>query len=105
MPAVTTPAKKRTLGQMIRRLLLIDLFKGLALTFRYNARALYEPRDGGNPLQAIYTEQYPKEVAGVAERFRGRARAECRAHGLPRGQMGLRNLRSTDRPARRVRRR
>ena len=74
MPAVKTPAKKRTLGQLLRRLLLIDLFKGLALTFRYSARALYEPRDGGNPLQAIYTEQYPQEPARVSERFRGAPR-------------------------------
>src|ERR1043166_6000303 len=74
MAAATTPAKRRTLGQIIRRLLLIDLFKGLALTFPSDARALYEPRDGGNPLQAIYTEQYPKELARVSERFRGAPR-------------------------------
>ena len=53
MPAVKTTAAKRTLGQLIRRLLLFDLFKGLMVTFRYNVRALYEPRDGGNPNQAL----------------------------------------------------
>src|SRR5687768_18531687 len=74
MPAVKTQAPKRTIGQLIRRLLLLDLFKGLALTFKYNVRALYEPRDGGNPNQAIYTEQYPLEAARVSERFRGAPR-------------------------------
>jgi hypothetical protein len=78
MAAGTTPAKRRTLGQIIRRLLLIDLFKGLALTFRYNARALYEPRDGGNPLQAIYTEQYPKEPGAGFGTFSRRAAPEPR---------------------------
>ena len=44
MPAVTVTERKRSLGQIIRRLLLLDLFKGLAITFKYNARALIEPR-------------------------------------------------------------
>ncbi|HWC75844.1 MAG TPA: NADH-quinone oxidoreductase subunit I, partial [Blastocatellia bacterium] len=66
--------QKRTVGQLIRRLLLLDLIKGLALTFKYNARALFEARDGGNPLQAIYTEQYPLEAARISERFRGAPR-------------------------------
>src|SRR5436853_4762136 len=77
MPAVTTPPAtrtKRTFGYLIRRLLLVDLFKGLMVTFRYNARAMYEPREGGNPNQAIYTEQYPLEPARVSERFRGAPR-------------------------------
>ena len=74
MAVAKTSAARRTIGQLIKRLLLLDLFKGLALTFKYNARALYEPRDGGNPNQAIYTEQYPLEAARVSERFRGAPR-------------------------------
>lgn len=68
------PTQRRPLRATIRRLLLIDLFKGLALTLRYNLRALVEPREGGNPLQAIYTEQYPKERPRVGERWRGAPR-------------------------------
>lgn len=67
-------AEKRSLGEMIRRLLLVDLIKGLAVTLRYNLRALVEPREGANPLQAIYTEQYPKERPKVGERWRGAPR-------------------------------
>jgi NADH-quinone oxidoreductase subunit I len=74
MSAVTASRKKRTLGGIIKRLLLLDLIEGLLLTFRYNRRALYEKRDGGNPLQAIYTEQYPLERPRVSERFRGAPR-------------------------------
>jgi NADH-quinone oxidoreductase subunit I len=73
MAAATKPGK-RTWGQLIRRLFLLDLFKGLGLTLKYNARALYEPREGGNPNQAIYTEQYPLERPRVSERFRGAPR-------------------------------
>ena len=51
-----TPAAKRTIGQLIKRLLLLDLFKGLMVTFRYNARALYEPRDGGG---SVFTLRVP----------------------------------------------
>ena len=72
MAAVKTPAAKRTIGELIRRLLLLDLFKGLMVTFRYNARAIYEPRDGGNPNQAIYTEQYPLEPRASPRDFAGR---------------------------------
>ena len=74
MPAVAPLAKKRTLSDMIKRLFFIDLLKGLAVTFRYNIRALYEAREGGNPNQAIYTEQYPLERPRVSERFRGAPR-------------------------------
>jgi NADH-quinone oxidoreductase subunit I len=65
---------RRTLGEMVRRLLLVDLFKGLSLTLRYNARALVEPREGANPHQAIYTEQYPTERPRIGERWRGAPR-------------------------------
>lgn len=64
----------RSLGETIRRLLLIDLFKGLAVTMRYSLRALVEPRDGANPNQSIYTEQYPKERPSIGERWRGAPR-------------------------------
>jgi NADH-quinone oxidoreductase subunit I len=63
--------KRRSIGSILRRLLLVDLFKGLAVTLRYSARALVEPRDGANPLQSIYTEQYPKERPSIGERWRG----------------------------------
>jgi NADH-quinone oxidoreductase subunit I len=74
MPVVTLEAGKRTLGQAFKRLMFIDLIKGLAVTFRYNLRAMYEPRDGGNIHQAIYTEQYPRERPKIGERFRGAPR-------------------------------
>ncbi len=74
MAAVTTTKQKRSIGQIIKRLLLLDLIEGLFLTFKYNVRALYEPREGGNPNQAIYTEQYPLERPRVSERFRGAPR-------------------------------
>src|SRR5687768_2369897 len=67
-------ARRRSLGEIVRRLLLVDLIKGLSLTLRYSARALVEHRDGANPLQAIYTEQYPKERPRVGERWRGAPR-------------------------------
>ena len=75
MPVVpTTPVKKRSVGEVIKRLLFIDLFKGLAVTFKYGIRAIYEPRDGGNPLQSTYTEQYPAERPAISERYRGAPR-------------------------------
>lgn len=46
----------------IRKLLLLDLLKGLSLTFRYQ-----------NPA-TVYTEQYPMQRPQVAERFRGAPR-------------------------------
>ncbi len=45
----------------LRRILLIDIFKGLALTLRYT-------------YSKVYTEQYPKEKAKLAERYRGAPR-------------------------------
>ena len=74
MAATNLSGRKRTFGGILRRLLLLDLFQGLALTFKYNLRALYEKRDGGNPHQALYTEQYPLEPARVSERYRGAPR-------------------------------
>jgi NADH-quinone oxidoreductase subunit I len=74
MPVTNVSGRKRSIGGIIRRLFLLDLFKGLAVTFKYNLRALYEKRDGGDPNQALYTEQYPLEAARVSERFRGAPR-------------------------------
>ncbi|MBL8148485.1 MAG: NADH-quinone oxidoreductase subunit I [Blastocatellia bacterium] len=58
----------------ISRFLLIDLLKGLALTFKYNFKALTKGRVGGSPSSPIYTECYPEERPKVAERFRGAPR-------------------------------
>ncbi|MGB5038271.1 MAG: NADH-quinone oxidoreductase subunit I [Blastocatellia bacterium] len=64
-------SERRSIGSILRRLFLVDLIKGLAVTLRYSARALVEPRDGANPLQSIYTAQYPKERPNIPERWRG----------------------------------
>ena len=45
----------------LKRIFFIDILKGLALTFRYT----YSP---------VYTEQYPKEKARLAERYKGAPR-------------------------------
>ncbi len=55
-------APQSSLSRFIRKLLLVDLVKGLALTFRYQ-----DPRE-------IYTEQYPLQRPRVAERYRGAPR-------------------------------
>ena len=44
---------------LLRKILLVDLLKGLSLTFRYQ-----DPKE-------IYTEQYPLQRPQVAERYRG----------------------------------
>ncbi len=44
---------------LLRRIFLVDLLKGLSLTFRYQ-----DPKE-------IYTEQYPLQRPQVAERYRG----------------------------------
>ena len=44
---------------LLRKIFLVDLIKGLSLTFRYQ-----------NPKE-IYTEQYPLQRPQVAERYRG----------------------------------
>ena len=48
-----------SVSQFLRRVLLVDLIKGLSVTFRYQ-----------NPKE-IYTEQYPMERPRIAERYRG----------------------------------
>jgi NADH-quinone oxidoreductase subunit I len=47
------------IGEMLRKFFLIDLFKGLAVTFRHQ-----HPDD-------LVTEQYPLERPTIAERYRG----------------------------------
>ena len=44
---------------LLRKVFLVDLLKGLSLTFRYQ-----DPKE-------IYTEQYPLQRPQVAERYRG----------------------------------
>ncbi len=48
--------------KFLRKLLLLDLLKGLSVTFRYQ-----HPKE-------IYTEQYPMQRPLVAERYRGAPR-------------------------------
>jgi NADH-quinone oxidoreductase subunit I len=47
------------LAPILRKIFLVDLLKGLQLTFRYQ-----DPKE-------IYTEQYPLQRPQVAERYRG----------------------------------
>src|SRR5207249_8548856 len=48
--------------ELLRRIFLLDLIKGLKLTFSYQRPS------------ATYTEQYPRERPPVAERYRGAPR-------------------------------
>jgi NADH-quinone oxidoreductase subunit I len=50
------------MSSLLRKVLLLDLFQGLKVTFRYQ-----DPRE-------IYTEQYPLQRPQVAERYRGAPR-------------------------------
>ncbi len=56
-----------SLPPLLRKLLLIDLVKGLRVTFNYQA-----------PSEAV-TEQYPLERPKIAERFRGQPRLRTNA--------------------------
>ena len=47
--------------ELLKRVFLIDILKGLALTFRYT-------------YKKVYTEQYPTERPRLAERYRGAPR-------------------------------
>ena len=47
------------IAPLIRKILMVDLIKGLSVTFRYQ-----RPKH-------IYTEQYPLERPQIAERYRG----------------------------------
>ncbi len=48
-----------SLAPILKKILLVDLFQGLGVTFRYQ-----KPKE-------IYTEQYPMERPQIAERYRG----------------------------------
>ncbi|HET8666996.1 MAG TPA: NADH-quinone oxidoreductase subunit I [Terriglobales bacterium] len=48
-----------SLGPLLRKVFLVDLIKGLGVTFRYQ-----KPSE-------IYTEQYPMQRPDIAERYRG----------------------------------
>jgi NADH-quinone oxidoreductase subunit I len=50
------------ISSLLRKILLIDLFQGMKVTFRYQ-----DPRE-------TYTEQYPLERPQIAERYRGAPR-------------------------------
>src|ERR1700688_3356012 len=54
--------KLSTMLEVLRRMVLVDFWKGLSLTFRAQ-----------NPKN-IYTEQYPLERPMIAERYRGAPR-------------------------------
>jgi NADH-quinone oxidoreductase subunit I len=54
--------------ELLRTIFLVDLVKGLGLTFSYLLGAMRGRRD------ALYTEQYPLERPPVAERYRGAPR-------------------------------
>ena len=56
-----------TAAQVLRKIFLVDLLKGLSLTFRYQ-----HPKE-------IYTEQYPMQRPLVAERYRGAPRLNVNA--------------------------
>src|SRR6202162_4017219 len=51
-----------TAANVLRKIFMVDLLKGLWLTFRYQ------------DLREIYTEQYPLQRPQVAERYRGAPR-------------------------------
>ena len=56
-----------SLAPLLRKVFLVDLFKGLGVTFRYQ-----KPSE-------IYTEQYPMQRPDVAERYRGLPRLNTNA--------------------------
>ena len=59
---VLEPQTKALMNEILRRMFMVDFWKGLLLTFRSQ-----------NP-KYIYTEQYPLERPMVAERYRGAPR-------------------------------
>jgi len=60
--AIPGPQTKQLMMEILRRMFMVDFWKGLLLTFRSQ-----------NP-KYIYTEQYPLERPMVAERYRGAPR-------------------------------
>src|ERR1051325_9438099 len=67
--SVKTGANGIDKGGILRRLLMIDLLKGMWVTLKYDIALMKT----GKPA-ALYTEQYPKERPAVAERYRGAPR-------------------------------
>src|ERR1700754_972426 len=67
---VKTPTP--TLLQKLKRFFMMDLVKGLGLTFKYNLGALVDKDAVAG--KGIYTEQYPKVRPDVAPRFHGAPR-------------------------------
>jgi NADH-quinone oxidoreductase subunit I len=61
-----------SLGQKLKRFFMVDLFKGLRLTLKYNLGAVM----GADAIsgRGIYTEQYPSVRPDVAPRFHGAPR-------------------------------
>lgn len=57
--------------QVLSRFLLLDLLKGLVLTFKYMVKVWIQPRGPSNPNRGAYTELYPEERPLISERFRG----------------------------------
>jgi NADH-quinone oxidoreductase subunit I len=70
MQAVIIP--KPTFKEKLKRFFLLDLFKGLALTLKFNIGALLDKDAVAG--KGIYTEQYPKVRPDVAPRFHGAPR-------------------------------
>lgn len=71
---MVTARPKREWKKVISRFFLLDLLKGLALTFKYTAKVLTQASDYGNPNRGAYTELYPEQRPRVSERFRGAPR-------------------------------
>src|SRR5881392_2688493 len=71
-------SERESLKDVISRLFMLDLVKGLFVTLKYHNASLMQRRGkggkGDDPLKGIYTKQYPKERPEVAERFRGAPR-------------------------------
>ncbi len=70
MVAVNAP--QSNWREKLKRFFLLDLLKGLRLTFSYNVGALTDKNSVMG--KGIYTEQYPKVRAEVAPRFHGAPR-------------------------------
>ncbi len=62
-------------NELLRRIFLVDLLKGLKLTLSYlKGAASYGLGIDPSRRDALYTEQYPLERPPVAERYRGAPR-------------------------------
>jgi len=67
MPLVKVPEAKFL--QKLKRFFLVDMFKGMGLTLKFNVGALTDKDSVAG--KGIYTEQYPKVRPDVAPRFHG----------------------------------